>query len=66
MGEVELLPEKNVLVIHAVIIIYGDAASDALSLQVAGDIEKAWNEPREKYGSPVAGSPKKITIYVLA
>lgn len=59
MGEVELLPEKNVLVIHAVIIIYGDAASDALSLQVAGDIEKAWNEPRGKVWIPGGWFSKK-------
>jgi len=48
MGEVEILPEKKLLIIHAVIIIYGDAASEELSFQVARDIENSWNEPRGK------------------
>ena len=43
MGEVELQPDANLLIIHAVVIIYGDAANDALSLQVAKDIEDFWN-----------------------
>jgi hypothetical protein len=45
MGEAELQPDNNVLVIHAVINIYGDAANDALSMQIAKDIEDHWNEP---------------------
>lgn len=44
MGEVELLPDKNLLIIHAVIIVYGDAAHDELAVQLAKDIEKTWNE----------------------
>ncbi len=44
MGEVELQPEKNLLIIHAVIIIYGDAANEALAFQIASDIEKFWND----------------------
>jgi len=60
MGEVELLPEKNLLIIHAVIIIYGDAASDALSLQIAGDIENAWNEPGGKVLIPDRWFSKKM------
>ncbi len=48
MGEVELQPSKSLLIIHAVINIYGDAANDALALQVAKDIEKFWNEVEGK------------------
>ena len=48
MGEVELLPDKNLLIIHAIIIIYGDAANDNLALQVATDIEKFWNDAKGK------------------
>lgn len=44
MGEAELLPQKNLLIIHAELIFYGDAASDELSIQVAKDVEDHWNE----------------------
>jgi hypothetical protein len=46
VGEAEL--KRNLLVIHAEFIFYGDAASEELSLQVAKDIEDHWNEPRAK------------------
>jgi hypothetical protein len=48
MGEVELQPDKNLLTIHAVIIIYGDAANEALAHQIAKDIEKFWNDAEGK------------------
>jgi len=38
MGEVELQPDNNLLIIHATIIIYGDAANEALAFQIADDI----------------------------
>ena len=44
MGEAELQPQKNQLIIHAVLIFYGDAASDELSIQIAKDVEDHWNE----------------------
>lgn len=44
MGEAELQTRNNLLVIHAVINIYGDAANNDLSLQIAKDIESYWNE----------------------
>lgn len=44
MGEAELQKHSNQLIIHAGIIIYGDAANDALAFQVAKDIENYWNE----------------------
>jgi len=44
MGEAELQPNNNLLIIHVVIICYGDAANDALSRQIAKDIEDHWNE----------------------
>lgn len=46
MGEAELQPLKNLLVIHAELIFYGDAANDTLSFQIAKDIEDHWNETR--------------------
>ncbi len=46
MGEAELLPNKNLLVIHAELIFYGDAANDELSRQIARDVEDHWNEPQ--------------------
>lgn len=48
MGEAELLPNNNLLIIHAVIIIYGEAANDDISFQIARDIENFWNEPEGK------------------
>ncbi|HMI77853.1 MAG TPA: hypothetical protein VK484_03625 [Ferruginibacter sp.] len=44
MGEAELQPHNNLLIIHATLIFYGDAANDALALQVAKDVEDHWNE----------------------
>ena len=44
MGEAELQPNNNLLIIHAVINIYGDAANEALAFQIATDIEKFWND----------------------
>ncbi len=46
MGEVELKPENNLLVIHATIYFYGNAANEELSRQIAKDIEDHWNEPK--------------------
>lgn len=43
MGEAEL--HTNQLIIHSVIVIYGDAATKELSIQIANDIGKHWNEP---------------------
>ena len=45
MGEVELIRGANQLIIHSVIFFYGEAANDALSLQIAGDIA-AWPSQR--------------------
>ncbi len=43
MGEVELVANKNILIIHAVIFIYGDAANDKIAKFVASDIAHFWN-----------------------
>lgn len=48
MGEVELQVNRNVLIIHAELIFYGDAASRELSIQVTKDVEDHWNEVRGK------------------
>ena len=48
MGEAELRKHNSQLIIHASIIIYGDAANDALAIQVAKDIENYWNDAAGK------------------
>ena len=44
MGEAELQRHSKLLIIHATIIIYGDAANDILAKQIAKDIADHWNE----------------------
>jgi len=44
MGEAELQPHNNLLIVHATLIFYGDAANDELALQVAKDVQDHWNE----------------------
>ncbi|MBX2934838.1 MAG: peptidase M10 [Ferruginibacter sp.] len=44
MCEVELHSNDSQLILHASIIIYGEAANDALAFQIARDIEVHWNE----------------------
>ena len=48
MGEAELIKHNNQLIIHAVIFIYGDAASDDIAKFVAADIAHFWNDARGK------------------
>ncbi len=48
MGEVELRLNNNLLIIHAVINIYGDVANEELSFQLAKDIEYFWNAAEGK------------------
>lgn len=44
MGEAELQPKNNLLIIRAVINIYGDAANEELSKLIANDIAHFWND----------------------
>jgi hypothetical protein len=60
MGEVELQPNNNLLIIHAVIIIYGDAANETLAFQIANDIEKFWNDAEGKVAIRDGWFSKKI------
>ena len=46
MVEAELLPEKKVILLRGTIITYGNAASAALTKEIAGEIEEMWNEPK--------------------
>lgn len=48
MGEAELQPNSKLLIIHAVINIYGDAANDDLAFLIAKDIETFWNDAAGK------------------
>lgn len=45
MGEAEIYTISQQLVIHSVFFFYGDAATEALSWQIANDISRHWNEP---------------------
>ena len=60
MGEAELQPNNNLLIIHAVIIIYGDAANEDLAIQIATDIEKFWNDAEGKVAIRDGWFSKKI------
>jgi hypothetical protein len=60
MGEVELQPNNNLLIIHAVINIYGDAATEDLAFQIATDIEKFWNDAGGKVAFRDGWFSKKI------
>jgi len=60
MGEVELQPDNNLLIIHATIIIYGDAANEALAFQIADDIAKFWNAAEGKVAIRDGWFSKKI------
>ena len=44
MGEAELIKHKNQLIIHATVIVYGDAASDDIARFIAADIAHFWND----------------------
>ena len=44
MGEAQLLPHKNQLLINAVIFIYGDAANAAIAKFITADIAHFWND----------------------
>ena len=60
MGEVELQPNNNLLIMHAIINIYGDAANDDLAMQIAKDIESFWNEAQGKVAINEGWFSKKI------
>lgn len=60
MGEAELLPDKNLLIIHAVIIIYGDEADEQRAAAIASDIEKFWNDAGGKVALKDGWFSKKI------
>ena len=46
MGEAEIRQDDHQLIIHSLLIFYGDAATDELSQQIAADVATHWNEPR--------------------
>ena len=65
MGEAELQPNNNLLIIHAVINTYGHAANDDLSFKIAEDIESFWNEPQGKASITENWFSKKIYNVIL-
>ena len=60
MGEAELKPYSNQLIIHATIIIYGDAANNDLAFHIATHIEKFWNDADGKVSIRDGWFSKKI------
>lgn len=48
MGEAELQINNRQLIIHSVLIFYGDAADETLSGQIAKDIADHWNEAKAR------------------
>ena len=45
MGEAEILPGSNQLIVYSTLFFYGDIVTDALAAQIAKDITDHWNEP---------------------
>lgn len=45
MGEVEIQAGQGILLIHAHIITYGNAADELLTFRISTEIESMWNEP---------------------
>jgi hypothetical protein len=48
MGEVELDKSNSRLIVHANIVVYGDASNDAIASFVAADIAHFWNDAEGK------------------
>lgn len=46
MGEAFLDKENNQLIITSVFVLYGDSASNGLAINMAAEVEAAWNEPQ--------------------
>lgn len=48
MGEAEIQVDRGELIIYSHIILYGNAATEELALQIRKEIEDMWNEPRAR------------------
>ena len=46
MGILEIVEAEGIINLHAKIIVYGDAASEALSILMAKEVEDCWNAPQ--------------------
>jgi hypothetical protein len=46
MGEAELHITSHQLIIRSILYFYGGAADSTLAIQIAADVEAAWNEPK--------------------
>lgn len=64
MGIAELDRENSLVVIQAHIIIYGDAANDALAQQIADEIEQYWNAPEAMVS--IKGNYYKVVFKITA
>jgi hypothetical protein len=48
MGTVQFFSKQQILLIRSVFFFYGNEADEALSIQIAADIQHHWNEPKAK------------------
>jgi hypothetical protein len=48
MGQAEINSGSQQIIIHSILFFYGDAANDALSIQIAKDISDHWNQANGK------------------
>ncbi|RYY39674.1 MAG: peptidase M10 [Chitinophagaceae bacterium] len=63
MGEAELLPDRNELMIHAHFVFYGNFATPALAEQLRAETEDLWNEPR---GIAVIGGRRTTVRFAIS
>ena len=46
MGEAEIVPHQDTIIISSHIITYGDAADENITALIREEIETMWNEPK--------------------
>ena len=62
MGEAELNKRAHQLIIHSVFFFYGEAASEAIAIQIANDIGGHWNEPQAEVS--IKNEPYKLLFHI--
>lgn len=48
MGEAELHISTSQLIIHSIFFVYGDAATEEITLRIGNDVSTLWNEPQAR------------------
>jgi len=62
LGHAELIPQQHLLLIHSTFFFYGNAATEALSRQVANDIRQHWNEG--EFFTRIKNHPFKVQFHI--